>query len=194
MKKLFIVLALFLALFLFQNSLNSQVKVGAHLGFALPMGDFGDVVSSGFGAMGSLNYKLNSDLTLTVGLGYYSFGKKDENKISGLGYSTDYSYSILPIVGGLKYELGKDKGSIVPYVGGELGFYHISFSFKTTVLAASVETEDSETNFGFSPLAGVVIKLNKDLDFDLNLKYTILSSTGIDPNHLVLNAGIIFSI
>ena len=75
-------------------------------------------------------------------------------------------------------------------MGGEIGFYSWSQTYKINTVLGNAEFDYSGTEFGFSPLVGFKFNVNKDVDIDINAKFSIAS----EVNHLVFNAGVIFNI
>jgi outer membrane protein W len=191
MKKVLFIFALTALFFTASTPLRAQqMRVGVQIGAAIPVGgDWSDWVSTGIGGIGTFHYVLNQKVTLTGALGYYSFGSKNSLANTYLAVG-DYSYSVMPIVVGLRYNMGKESESFQPYLGGEIGFFVKTWSFKVNLLGYSASSDYSATDFGFSPMAGFRFILNKDVDLDVNAKYSIVSDAG----HLVFNFGAIFNI
>ncbi len=190
MKKLLVINAIIMMFFSVTMPVHAQqMKAGVQIGAAIPVGDWGDWVSTGFGGIGTFHYELKPEITLTGAIGYYSFGSK--NDISDLiGSYGDYSYSVVPIVAGARYNLGKNAEKFMPYVGAELGFYLVSSSWKVSYWGYSADYDHSETEFGFSPMVGFKYNLQKNLDLDVNAKYSIISDIG----QFVVNAGVVFGL
>jgi len=190
MKKILTIVAIIMLFFAVSTPANAQgLRVGVQIGAAIPLGDWSDWVSTGMGGIGTVHYQINPKISLTGALGYYSFGAK--NDLSELlGSLGDYSYSVVPIVAGIRYGLGKESESFQPYLGGELGFYAVSFSYKINTILGGATLDDSSTEFGFAPMVGFRFIINKDVDIDINAKYSIVSDAG----HLVFNFGAVFNI
>ena len=77
MKKSLLSIALVLGLVsttLVTNAQNGRFSVGAEL--ALPMGDFGDAASTGFGGSVRYEYPVNDNIGLTGTVGYLIFSGK----------------------------------------------------------------------------------------------------------------------
>lgn len=191
MKKIVLsLIVVFLFVAFTNNSRAQDMKVGAQIGVALPLGDFGDVASTGFGGLGTFHYVLKPNITLTGALGYYYFGS-DKDISNALGSYGDYSYSIIPLVAGIRYHLGKKADEFNPYIGGEIGLYFVSFSYKANLpYWGTQEYSDSETKFGLSPMAGFTYNLQKNLVLDVNAKFSVVE----DLNHFVVNVGLIFNL
>lgn len=191
MKRIFLGFIVLSILFTFTYTSKAQeMKFGMQAGIALPLGDFGDVASTGFGALGTFHYGLKSDIILTGALGYYYFGS-DKDISDALGSYGDYSYSIIPLVAGVRYHLGKKAEQFNPYIGGEIGLYFVSFSYKINwPYSGTKEYSDSDTKFGLSPMVGFTYSLQKNLVLDVNAKFSVVE----DLNHFVINAGVIFNL
>ena len=73
---------------------NARLSIGAEVG--LPMGNFGDAASTGFG--GSVRYEMpmGDNLGLTGTVGFLTFSAKTGGLISA-------SYTMIPIMFGAKY-------------------------------------------------------------------------------------------
>lgn len=186
MKKV-VSLIVVLTVLVFSGMSHAQ-KMGAEVqvGLGMPMGSFGDAFKMGFGGMGTFMYSLNPEVTLTGGIGYYTFTHKD--------YS-DASFSSVPVLVGARYALGK--GSFAPYAGAELGI-HFTTS-KVTVPTFDLgefgsygggTASASESVFGFSPMVGFMMPLSPKMNLDVNLKYNIISTSGSSSSFLGILAGV----
>lgn len=114
MKKMLLVFSAVMFLFTVSTPVYSQgMRVGVQIGAAIPVGDWSDYVSTGIGGIGTFHYELNKKLSATGSLGYYSFGSSEDMKDQYLAIG-DYSYTIIPIVVGLRYGLGKEGESFQP--------------------------------------------------------------------------------
>jgi len=190
MKKILLVVSFLLLLFFVTTTSRSQgMRVGVQIGAGFPTGDWSDYVSTGMGGIGTFHYELNKKISLTGALGYYSFGSAKDVQ-EALGSLGDYSYSITPIVAGIRYGLGKEGESFQPYLGGEIGMYLWSFTYKIKTSLGNAELDESGSEFGFAPMVGFKFNINKDVDIDINAKYSIVE----DINHFVINFGVIFNI
>jgi len=159
MKKIVLSLIVVFLFFAFTNNSRAQdMKVGAQIGVALPLGDFGDVASTGFGGLGTFHYVLKPNITLTGALGYYYFGS-DKDISDVLGSYFDYSYSIIPLVVGYRCYLGEKAGQFNPYLGGEIGLNFFSFTSKAKNSFVEIESSHSETYFGLSQMVGFTYNL-----------------------------------
>lgn len=77
------------------------------------MGDFGDVYDMGFGGIGTFIYEINSNLSVIASAGYLTWSGKDA--------FTDWTFSSIPVLAGLRYSFGK--GKFNPFISGQLGMH-----------------------------------------------------------------------
>lgn len=113
--------------------------IGADVLVALPVGDFSNGSSVGFGALGRYEYVLNAQLNLTGRLGFEYFVPKTVN-----GF--DYKFWTIPILVGAKFTVAPNF-----YVAGEIGLFNSHFSATVPFLG---EISSSETDFGLTVGAG----------------------------------------
>jgi outer membrane protein W len=170
------------ALVLCSFTANAQIKVGAGLGIALPMGDFGDMAKMGFGGGVSGKYMLNDNMALGLGVGFYSFSPK--NSISGY----DVKYSIMPIAASFTYYFATE--GFKPYAGADLGFY----SFKTKVTYSGASASTSVSKLGFAPTVGFEYGLSDALALDVNAKYNYITTEGSALTYVGVNVGLVYSL
>jgi outer membrane protein W len=162
---------------------NAQIKLGAGLGLAMPMGDFLGKnyanVGMGFGLNVTGTYMLNDNIGVGAGVGYYSMANKDDSKAV---------LKIVPIVGNATYYFAGD--AIKPYVGLDLGIYSVKFDYDGTNLL-------SISKIGFAPTVGAEYGLNDMLSLNANLKYNYImgDKTKTDDKAvtpLTINVGVIY--
>lgn len=164
---------------------SAQIRIGGQVGVALPMGNLGDVVSTGFGFHGLFVYQLQPQLELTGLIGYTTFGSKTTD-IYG-----DYSFSMVPVLAGIRYSFSPEgENPFRPYVGAELGLIFSTVSYKTDFgfFGGSQEFSASSTDFCFAPQVGMYYALSPAIDLDANLKFNVIS----DANYIGINAGILY--
>jgi hypothetical protein len=182
MKKLFIVL--FLLVFVAGTTQAQKMGIGIQGGVTLPMGDWSDVVSTGFGGKASFLYNLNKKLAISGEFGYFSFGQKED--VYG-----DFSWSMMPILAGVRYYF-TPKG-FRAYVMGKLGVYVANASYEVDFgpfLGGKQTYDDSDSEFGFALGGGFLYPIGKTLNLDVNVGYNIVS----DANYLGINAGVLIGL
>lgn len=101
-----------------QSTTPAPVTFGAALGLSMPMGDAGDVLSTGFHLEGMVGFHPNMPVEFRGELMYHRFG------VSG----ADGNTSALGIIPNVIYPF-TTQSSLHPYLIGGLGLYHLSSSF-----------------------------------------------------------------
>ena len=147
---------------------QGRFSIGAEL--ALPSGDFGDAVGTGFGASVRYEAPINDNLSWMGTAGFLTFGKKD---VGGI----DISASIIPINAGLKYYFTESFNGF--YAGAELGINLV----KVKAEFGGESDSESSTEFGFAPQVGYHLA-----NFDFAVRYAIVS----DADYIGLRAAYVF--
>jgi len=156
----------------------------------LPLGDWSDFVSAGIGGSAMYNYKITSGISLTGAIGYYNFPAKDDvgEALESIG---NYSYTVIPLLAGIRVGFGPGDQAFQPYIGFELGLYFASYEYELRTSSGTVPVSpDGLSPFGFAPAVGFRLKLGLDVDLDVNAKWNIAT----DVSHLGINAGVMFRI
>lgn len=78
---------------------------------------------------------------------------------------------------------------MTPFIGLETFLYSVSTSIK---ISGFETTYDSETQFGFTPLVGIVLPLLKNMEFRAQMKYIIIFTSGGNATYLNLLGGLHF--
>jgi len=152
-------------------------SVGAQLGVQLPIGDFSDNISPGFSFQALYMHKMEENLDIRFTLGYIKFGSKDN------GIITDYNLSDFLINAGVHYKIEMEP--LRPYIGAELGYHLISYSFNHSQLTT---IEDTESKFGLGIFGGVIYTINEDWSLFGDLKYTTDFTDNRKLNYIGINA------
>lgn len=185
MKKLFTILVLAMLFAPVVNSNAQNMRGGVQVSLAMPMGTFGDVHATGFGAMGTFYYGLNPQIDLTGTIGFLTFGAA-----SDIPEGFDYSLNFIPVVVGGRYNF-VTSGEFKPYAGAELGLHFGSASVTVDMGPfGKIDTDESTSDFSFAPLAGFYYNIGPKLQLDVNVKMNIIS----DANYLGINAGVAFGL
>ena len=183
----------FVVAFVFGGTiLHCQTKMTIQAGMAFPSGNFSNVANTGYGACGSLEFPQSELLSLTGSIGYYYWGQYTAYYLGPAN-----SYSDFQVMLGIRYAFSRL--DVHPYMGIEVGMNAMNFSQTTSYAAISNVYEVSQARFGITPLFGIIFKINPNLNFDVNLKYTTASSEKINgitfpSNFYALNAGIQFKL
>lgn len=133
-------------------------KVSAGADMALPMGDFSNGYSIGFGATGKVFYGISEDGDITGTLGYLYFGMKNDEYVSG-------HVGMIPLQFGYKHDFGDF------YVEPQLGLMFLSFKAEVKDLGwvRGAYGTASETKFSLGIGGGYVFG-----DWDVGVRYQIV--------------------
>ncbi|WP_158964061.1 outer membrane beta-barrel protein [Myroides fluvii] len=168
---------LMIAVLLF-NTVQAQEgfrKLGIGAELALPMGTFGDVYATGFGASAKVFYGLNADADLTATLGYIHFGVKSDTFVSG-------HVGMIPLQFGYRHTFGGFYAE--PQVG--VAFLQSKVNVKGVAgLFDGASGTNSATKFSVGLGGGYEFG-----DWDLGLRYQLVDQT----NFLALRVGYNFSL
>jgi hypothetical protein len=163
---------------------QKPIGIGGAVELGVPMGDFGDAASLGFGFTGNFQYNLNPNMDLIGQVGYLMWGGKDEAP------TYDFSWGAIPFQAGLKYFV--TQGDSRFYVGGLAGFHNFSYSAEwDDPFFGHIEASDSELKFGLAPIGGYEIGLNEKTTFDISARYQFVDD---DLSYFGLRGGIIYKV
>jgi opacity protein-like surface antigen len=178
MKKLFSVAVILFFAFTLNNTLaqgKNYLGIGANL--ALPMGDFSDFAGVGIGGTASFEIEFTPNITGIGSAGYLSFGGKD---FSDPYYDYSYSYSVIPIMAGIKYYFTPG----IPFYGiGQIGFQIFNDNLTTNVIVPGYPNygaSASSTEFALSIGAGYEVPIGNNAALDLTGTFNLIS----DLNYL----------
>lgn len=152
MKKLFLAFVVIVI----TTSVNAQTSFSIGLEGAAPMGIFNDLgYKFGIGGSAQLDYKVASEMALTLNAGYITFNNKSS--------SPSYRFNVIPVMGGVKYWFSPKL-----YGSAQLGAAFNSVKVNNT------SGTSTSTGFAYSP--GIGFNITNSLD--LLLKYLGNSSNG----------------
>jgi hypothetical protein len=172
MKKLLLFSILSLAV-LFQNSVNAQFGGGLQLGIFNPLGEGSGDAS--FGLNVPVRMEVTDEINVGVNLGYY-FSRSQVLGITTTGYTA-------PLLATFEYGFGSN--DFTPYASFDAGIYILGFN--------SDFISGSSSQFGLAPGAGGRYEINRELFFDINLKYHLIFTEGTNNSSaLGANLGIIY--
>jgi hypothetical protein len=160
---------------------QGKMSAGVGLEVAFPTGNYGDIVSTGFGGFGLFQYGINEDIVLTGQIGYTGFGNKVVGSANGNNI-TQSANSLAILVGG-KYNLTKTTPGLYGML--QLGIYSTSSTASTPYLGTTISASASESDFVLAPGIGYQVG-----PIDASLKYVINSNVG----NLALNIAYIFQL
>lgn len=185
MKNLLTVLVLFVIAF--SLSVNAQSKVGIQGTLALPIGDFGDGYSLGFGGTATYMYMVNPNLAVTGSAGYLTWSGKD--LLDGATFSS------IPVLVGARYMFGGG-GKFMPYGFAQLGMHFVKSEVdipSSTIGGFTVgggTASASDSFFGFGAGLGFLYQLSDKMNLDINAGYDAISTTGSTSSYIGINAGV----
>ena len=170
------------------------MSVGVNAEVSVPLGDFSDIASMGFGVNGAFIYGISEVFEATGSLGFISWSRDIPTITETIDASTDGSFTSIPILAGVRYYF--PQRNLMPYATVELGL-HIFSTSDYTITISEVETNlegATDVNFGFAFGGGAVYEVSKGFKVDGSLKYNIINGDPSSLTHLTLRAGVIFDI
>lgn len=148
----------------FASFSQKKVSVGINAGAAVPMGLFGDAVSTGFGGNASGEYPVSSHIDLTLSAGYLTWSFDFSSTGLPASQLPEATISAIPIMAGMKYYF--IEGSFKPYAALNLGMHMVTA--KSTLNGQS--TDSTQTKSGWAVGAGFLASLSENIDLDVSAK------------------------
>ena len=144
---------------------SGRLSLGAELG--MPMGDFGDAASTGFG--GSLRYEhpMGDNIGLGLTAGYLMFGGKDEGP----------DWTMIPVQAFLKYYFMEQQSGF--YGAAHIGIHSWSVDYEFG--------EASGSDLSYAPEVGYHLA-----NIDIGLRYQMIASEGSTLSYLGLRLAYVF--
>jgi hypothetical protein len=142
------------------QSTSKPTSFSVDAGIALPLGDFGKAVGTGFGVHGSLWYKLaNPKLRVRGDVGFDRFAGENSINVGGFSASTDFT--VIPVIGNLVFALGDPKSTATskPYILGGAGLVLARGSGSVTVAGRTTSSSSTDTNLGIQLGGGIEFQL-----------------------------------
>jgi opacity protein-like surface antigen len=156
-----------------------NVGVGAEVG--VPMGDFNNYSSVGFGGIGTVGYMVDENLTVTGKIGFLSFSGKDQT-VTVNGHSTTVSggsVTVIPILVGGRYFFMPPADMRI-YGSADIGIYNIN--------------NGGGSKFGFAPAVGAQFKAGDNMKVDVHADYTYISTDVTSTTWLGIGVGLVFDL
>lgn len=144
---------------------DNRLSLNAEL--ALPMGDFGDAVGTGFGVTLGYEIPVSDNLGLFAQAGWMTFAGKDID-LGAFGTVKGPSFTAIPIQVGAKYY----------FMDNQEGFYAGAL---TGIHLFTPEEGDGTTDFGVAPLVGYVVGENIDISLRYQLLFHSEDVTTVNP-------------
>jgi hypothetical protein len=133
-----------------QSPMERPISFGIAGGVSQPLGDFGDLASTGFNVMGTLGFQPTASVFGFRGdVAYHRFGLDDVG-----GESVDGNASIIAGVASVVMTISNSSG-VRPYLIGGAGIYRQAVDANV----GDVSVDDSETDFGLAGGGGLSFPL-----------------------------------
>jgi hypothetical protein len=165
------------------SSAEGKFKISVAGDVLMPMGDFGDAFSTGFGGSVRGELSVAPMISATLETGYFTWSPKD------LPAGYDASFYGIPVLAGVKAYF-MPAGGPRAYGMAELGLFLATASATVPILG---EVSTSETEFGFAPVIGVEIPVGPGTSVDVSARYFSIA-TDPSSNSIGFRAGISFGV
>jgi hypothetical protein len=134
---------------------DKTVKINGGIEVGLPIGDFGDIATVGFGASLMGEYSASEKVGITLSAGFLTFSGKTVNLGGGVGSFKYGSTSIIPVLAGVKYHFNE---KVYGQLQAGLSFFN----------------NGGGSAFTYAPTIGVMASEK----IDLSLKYQAATKSG----------------
>jgi opacity protein-like surface antigen len=170
MRKTLTVLAALALVFCLSGSALAQLDFANKSFYAqgqisLPMGDLGDQAGTGIGAGVGITVPYSAAMNFRGEISYIAFGGKE---FDFMGSSVDYSWSMLPILALVEYQMKPEQPF---YLLGGLGLTRATIDAKASNNGVTVSADDSTTELSIALGGGYT--LNEQ--FSLEGRYNLVS-------------------
>lgn len=144
-------LLMFAGLSFAQQSNRTSLNVGTVVN--IPLSDFGDVATTGWGGIAGFQFKIVDHLSATITSGYLGF--TEEN---------NYTYTAVPVMAGLKLYMVQGW-----YLMAETGWHFYSYDFDPAGTGNILS--DNQSEWGYSIGTGYEFDLQGNIGLDISTKY-----------------------
>ncbi len=159
------------------NPLSEGSKsIGGGVVASMPIGNFGDAANTGFGVRGSFQYFFAHLFAFQATLAYISYSTD----------SDDVSFSNIPLLFGISYYIALNQALFL-YLAANVGLNFVSASVDLGIYGSG---SNSNTKFGFSPAAGLLIPMTTSIAL---LPYLQLNMVD-EYNSLGINFKVMFNL
>jgi opacity protein-like surface antigen len=162
------------------------IWLGADVGLSVPTGDYTDEASVGFLAGLTGTYMLNGSLGIGGDVRLLTPSVADdfeEAMAASAGSSVDASLHAIQVTPHVQFVIPTG-GKVRPYLQGGLGLYNLGSKVK----GGSLDTDHSETRFGFHVGVGARVLVTRAFAWSAELAYHSIRTRG-DPTTLFTLAG-----
>ncbi len=193
MKKLFITILILFAISTGNFAQRNPMSVGVSGIFSIPMGEFNDIATMGYGLKGNFLFGISRKFEATGSVGFISWGRDIPTITEILEAQADGSFISIPIMVGAR--LYFPQRNLMPYATIELGLHIFGIS-DYTITISDVKTKykgSTNVDFGFGFGGGAVYEISDGFKLDGNLKYNIINEES-SIAHLTMELGFVFGI
>ncbi len=193
MKKLLASIALLLFTTTFMNAQRNPIYVGVNAIFSIPIAEFNDIATMGFGIKGNFIYGISRKFEATGSIGFISWGRDIPTITENFKAQADGSFTSIPVMIGAR--LYFPQRNLMPYALIEAGLHIFGIS-DYSITINNVETKykgATNVDFGFGFGGGAVYEISDGFKVDGNLKYNIINNNG-SKAHLTMELGLLFGI
>lgn len=208
MKKLVVVVTVFVAFMLSGTAMAGEMKPAAYLGggISMPSGDFSDFWKMGFGGAGRFGLQISPAIEIGGTVAYSSVPFDDDNlcdyveSIAG-PIADDVTFegadiTLLEFLADVKFliQAGEEGAPFKPYLSGTVGMTNVSIDdFTYTYGSTSVTVEKAKsTELSFGLGAGFEYMFGPKTGLWVDGKYMIINTEGDSMNHMPIRAGLKF--
>jgi len=193
MKKLLFTILILFAVSVGNYAQRNPMSVGVSGTFSIPMGDYNDIATMGYGLKGNFLYGISRKFEVTGSIGFISWGRDIPTITEVLKAQADGSFTSIPVMVGAR--LYFPQRNLMPYATVELGLHIFSISDYTITIADEETKYKGSTNvdFGFGFGGGAVYEISDGFKVDGNLKYNIINEES-SIAYLTMELGLIFVI
>jgi hypothetical protein len=173
---------------------NAAGKMGLSVGgdVLIPMGTFGDIVSTGFGGSVRGELAVNPNFAVGITTGYFVWSGKDNTSGSVTVSGADFKGVPLRAYG--KFYAAPE-GQTRMYGIFELGLFFSSTTASGTVAGQSYSVSGSSTDFNYAPGVGVEMPLGQGTTaLDLSVRYDGIATSGSSSGSIGIRAAVNFGL
>lgn len=155
---------------------DNKYMIGGSLGYAYPMGDFGNQASGGVSVRLKGQMFLNKKISVGAEIANSFLGQNDFWDGSHLG-SYDVNYHIASVLMNGAFYLDSWDKDFRPYIALDFGYFLYRNKIDFIAASAGVTTSKrtiKENKFGLAPNVGFFYHLSNWWSFEMNLRYTII--------------------
>lgn len=195
-KLLLPILVLSMALVTGESYGEGKISLSVGGDVLLPMGDFGDVASTGFGGSVRGQYHVNNMFCVTLTTGYFMWSGKDQT-VSGISIKGTELKGIPIMVGGKAYFMPEGNTRVYGMVEAGLFLATVTVPSQTINIGGinitTPEVSANETEFAYAPVLGVEFAAGGNTMIDVSARWFAIS-TDPSSNSIGFRAGVNFGL